>query len=155
ALSRTPFGIDQSAQIVESVGGHDSGCNQLPESRFNFCFQFVAPTDDVSKERRSALLQELQNLLGSIAQAARFRLLRRGIVRRHPVGFLAHEKGDRRHAGRDHAPLACGSILERCWMRRKPAPADGSGKTKFIEPLGIVVSDAASQNMPLPGVSWN
>ncbi len=40
-------------------------------------------------------------------------------------------------------------------MRRQASPADCSGEAKLIEPLGIVVGDAAGQNLPLPGVGGN
>ena len=40
-------------------------------------------------------------------------------------------------------------------MRRQPSPADGAGKTKLVEPFGIVVGDAPAQNLPFPGIGGN
>ena len=40
-------------------------------------------------------------------------------------------------------------------MRRQAAPADGAGQAKLIERVGIVVGDAARQNVALPGVGGN
>ena len=40
-------------------------------------------------------------------------------------------------------------------MRRQSSPADRSGEAKLIEPLGIVIDDAACQHLPLPGVGRN
>src|SRR6202035_768162 len=53
---------------------------------------------------------------------------------------------------RNHTPLSRYCVIEGGGMRRQPPPADSAGKTKLIEPLGIIVDDAPAQNMPLPGV---
>ena len=40
-------------------------------------------------------------------------------------------------------------------MRRQSSPTHGSGQTKLVEPLGIVVGNPTGQNLPLPGIGWN
>ena len=37
-------------------------------------------------------------------------------------------------------------------MRREAAPADGAGEAKIVEDFGIVVRDAARQDLRFPGV---
>src|SRR5258708_38087758 len=74
------------------------------------------------------------------------------MARDHPVGVVAGEKSNGGYAGGDHAAFALGRIFERGWMRREASPADCAGQAELIEPLGIVVGDAAAQDFWLPGV---
>ena len=43
-------------------------------------------------------------------------------------------------------------IVEQGRMRRKASPTDGAREAKLVEDFRIVVRDAASENLPLPGV---
>ena len=83
---------------------------------------------------------------------ARLGLLRCGVVRAHPVGFLAHEECDRGHAGWNHPAFSSSRILKRRRMGRQAAPAHSSRQAKLIKPLGIIVRNAPAQNLPLPGI---
>ncbi len=73
----------------------------------------------------------------------------------HPVGFFAHEKRDWSHAGRNHAPFSRRGVIKSRGMRRQPSPTDRAGKTKLIEPLGIVIDNPTTQDLPLPGIGGN
>src|SRR5438067_47011 len=37
-------------------------------------------------------------------------------------------------------------------MRREAAPAGGAGETKLVQNFGVVISDAAREDLPLPGI---
>ena len=81
ALAGAAFGIDERAQIVETVGGDHSGRDQFPQRSFDFSFQFAGAADDVGEERSAALAQKFQYLPRAVAQAAGFRLVASRIVR--------------------------------------------------------------------------
>src|SRR5579863_1500287 len=74
------------------------------------------------------------------------------MVRRHPIGVFANEKGDGSNAGGNDAAFSIGRIVQSCRMRRQTSPANGSSKAELIEPSRIVIHDARRKNVPLPGV---
>ena len=52
ALSGAALGIDQRAQIVEAVGGEQSGGDQFPEAGFDFGFELAGAAHDVGERTR-------------------------------------------------------------------------------------------------------
>ena len=50
-------------------------------------------------------------------------------------------------------PAAVSSSVAGCGD--KPSPTYGTGKAKLIEPFGIVIRNAAAQNVPFPGAGGN
>src|SRR5262249_35685912 len=108
-----------------------------------------------SEERSAARPQKLKHLTRDGTEALDFvlRLMLRGAHagQRHPFGFIADEKCDGRHAGRDYAARGAGRVLEHRGMRRKTSPSDRSGEAELVKDLRIVVADPAGQNLPFPG----
>src|SRR5579872_1136372 len=73
----------------------------------------------------------------------------------HPIGLFANEECNRSDAGWDHATFARGGVFQSGGMRRQASPADSASEAKLVEPSGIVICDAASQYLALPGVGGN
>ena len=63
SLPRAPFGIDERAQIVESVSGDQACRHKLPQSGFDFRLQFATPTNNVGEERCPPLPQKIEHQL--------------------------------------------------------------------------------------------
>ena len=68
-LSGAAFGIDQRAQIVESIGGDEPGGDQFPQRCLDFALQHFDAANDVGEERCAARLQEREHRFRAIAQA--------------------------------------------------------------------------------------
>src|SRR5437870_4570612 len=96
SLSGTAFRIDERTQVIEAVGGDYAAGYQLPQSSFNFGFQFSGCANDIGKKRRAPLPQVFKHLARDRAESLR---LCDGGVRSHPVGFVANKKRDGRDAG--------------------------------------------------------
>ena len=50
ALTGAALGIDQSAEIVETVGGDEADSDQFPQCGFNFGLELPGAADDVREE---------------------------------------------------------------------------------------------------------
>jgi len=138
-LSVRQRGSDQSAQVFEAVGGYQAGGDQLPEAGFDFGFEASGGAHHVGEEKRAALLEEFEHRLRHWTQERGGGILGAGVMSTHPIGILAHEEGDGRDSGGNHAAanhaaiLAGGCSFERGRMRREATPSHGPGKTELIE----------------------
>ena len=98
AFAAAALRIDQRAQILEAVGGHETGGHQFPERVFDFARQPAGGARQIGEERRAALPQLGQNL----ACGVRERILDAGgfVARRRqqPVGVFAQENREGRNA---------------------------------------------------------
>ena len=74
------------------------------------------------------------------------------VARNHPVRIFANEKCQRRDARRDHAANRIARFAERRRMRREAPPADRAGEAKIIENFGIVIGNAAREDLRFPGI---
>src|SRR5215472_14198305 len=72
--------------------------------------------------------------------------------RNHPIGVFTHKKSNRSNARGDNASLSICDCIQRGRMRRKPSPADCARQAKLVEHLGIVIRNAALEDVALPGI---
>ena len=71
AVAGAALGIDQRAQVIETVGGEQPGGDQLPEARLDFGFELAGAAHDVGKEGGAAPLQEREDFARRGAKALR------------------------------------------------------------------------------------
>ena len=165
ALPGAPFGVNQRAQIVEAIGGNQPTRDQFPKRRLHLGLEPACAPHNVSKKRRSALAQKVENVPGNFTQAPRLvrvggrvsrdRVTGAWAMGRHPVGFLANEECNGGHAGRNHPAFSGRRVIEGSGMRRQASPTDRAGQAKLVEPFGIVVRNTAAQDMPFPRAGRN
>src|SRR5579863_10231000 len=93
AVSAAAFGVNERAQIIESIGGDEPGRDQLPQPGFDFRFQFSCAPNNVCKERSSVLLQKSEDFARDGAEAAA--IFFGGALRQHPLRVFADEKCNR------------------------------------------------------------
>ena len=94
-VSGAAFGIDQRAQIIETIRGNQTGGDQFPEAGFDFGLEPPRAAHNVGEKRSSTFAQKCVYLARRSTQA---KTLVTGIIvtaRGHPIGVIAHEKGDR------------------------------------------------------------
>ncbi len=74
ALPGAAFGIDQRAQVVETIGRDEPAGDQFPQGSFDLGLEPPGAAHNVGEERRSPLPQEIQHLPRAFAQTARLGL---------------------------------------------------------------------------------
>lgn len=101
-----PLGVDQRAQVVESIGSHQTGRHQFPDSIFHFGGQQPRAVEQFAEEAGPALLETTANGLRRRAQPSS------QVQPLHAVSggnqkhrrILASKEADRRHPRRDDPP---------------------------------------------------
>src|ERR1700675_3294357 len=117
AMPGAALRIDQRTQIIESIGGDNSGRDQFPESRLDFRFQFAGAAHNIGEEGCAAILEELKNVASTVVEPQGFFDVRRSVARSHPIGIIAHEERNRGNAGGHHAATSLCGMIEKRWMR--------------------------------------
>src|SRR3954463_2225957 len=69
-LPRSPFWIDERAQIIEPISRHHASRNQFPQRSLDLRLQLPRPAHNVGKERRPAQLQKLEHKLCPMTESA-------------------------------------------------------------------------------------
>src|SRR6185312_15336462 len=110
ALSGTPFGIDERAEVVKPVCGHQTSSHKLPQAGFNFRFELCSAPNDVGEERSSAIAKKFHDLASARAQPldAMFSLCMSmmNAGKGHPFCIVPDKEGYRRDAGGNDATRA-------------------------------------------------
>ena len=152
ALAAAALGIQQRAQILESIGRDQAGGDQFPKRVLDFAGQAAGGARKVGEERRAARFQHVEDFAGRVRERVPGRRLRR---REEPAGILAEKDRERRDAGGPHTAAARRSRL-RAPARRRDAAIGGPSS---LRPKGRAgrgnrarnCAIAARQNHGLPG----
>src|SRR5262249_2577066 len=115
-LAGAPLGINERAQIVETVYSEQACSNKFPERGFHFRLQLRGATHDVKEKRCAALPQELQNSRGILAEPNGFAFPHLP-TRHHPLRIFAHEENNQRNADKNNTPLSIRERFERRGMQ--------------------------------------
>ena len=102
--------IDQSPQILETVGSDQASGHQFPKAILYLARQAPGRADQIIEERRSALLERREHVARRVREGGRLTLGRWQQVRR----IFAKEDRERRNARGSNAAAAF--RFER-WMR--------------------------------------
>ena len=153
ALARTALGVDQRAQVVETVRGDHARRRPVPRDRLRLrtsvsAFRARCPQKITRRELRRRSSTSFAPRLNPLWPSD-FRAV---VAASHPVGVIAHEKGDGRNAARDNAAAAFAVVVQHRGMRRQAAPSHCAPQTKIVQGSGIVVGNAALENLAFPGI---
>ena len=151
------FRIDQRAQVLEPVGGHEARRGKLPKRIFDNARELARVGNHVSQKRRASAAQGLEHLAGGARQPL-FPVRRLAVCGRarsrsieQPRRVLPQEQGDRRRPRRPHPPgvVALPSVLIfKGGMRRQASPDDLTRNAQLIEQLRRFQAGAAARRLP-------
>src|SRR5262249_31910021 len=148
SFSAPPFGIEESAQVFESIGSNEPGGDQFPQRVFDFTGKAACRSREVCKERCATRFERRQYFARRVGQRLFGRRLR---SREKPTGIFTQENRERRDTRGPH-PAGLRRLLLpfESGMRREASPAHFACETELIEEIGFVVRDAPRQDYGLP-----
>ena len=132
--------LQQAAQRAESVAGHASPRDQLPQRLVQLARRETGLPAELVGEERAALLEQREQQPCPIPQ--RFAPAPGGIEQ--PRKVLASDDRDGRRPPRRSAP-------RRVVRAGQTAPGDLPGEAELVEQRAVVPGDARGQHVALPG----
>lgn len=147
------FGIHESAELVEAIGGGEAGGGELPERVLGLLFGEGEVALEVGGEAGTAAVELGADLEGFGAEGlGEVLLVDAGVGEGpgEPIGGVAEVESDRRGVSGDDA-AGCGAGAGRPGgVGGDAAPADRAREAEVVEPGGGVDGDACGEQGALP-----
>ena len=140
--------VEQRAQILESIGGHQTGGHQFPERVFHFAGQAAGGAREIGEERRAVRFEGRQHFARRMRE--RFRGEGCGVASSQAASSRRKMASGATRVGRTRRlPVLLGLAFEG-GVGREPSPAHFAGQAELVQILRLVARHARRQNLRLP-----